>query len=185
MANNAPTSYDWDTSDLPSDRRELLNEGVAFHEIVDRIVGEAVVTCCWPKPFITAPAEALGAKQICYHVNIRPETFDLFFNSAHGLRAMYWRSPAIGDGATRDTVQTLRPMLLQFATEHPEALASSEVEIDVTGVRRSLEGGSAKIWVRETDHRGNTMISVDGQPQLYVPRWAANENESGSKGRLW
>jgi hypothetical protein len=185
MTNKVPTSYDWDISDLPGDRRGLLDEGASFHEIIHRIVGEAQIVCCWPEPFRDAPAEACGAKQACYRIAVRPESFDLFYNSANGLRAMYWRSPADGDQATKYAVQRLRPMLLQFAMKHPEALASGKIKMEVAEVQQSLDAPSAKIWVREKDDSGDSMISTKGQPQLQVPRWAAKENEPGSKGPLW
>ena len=185
MTDKALTRHDWDTLALPDNRRVPLEKGISYDEIVDRIAEEAEIVRCWPEPYRHPPEDAVGARHIRYRIAVPPETFDLFYNSANGLRAMYWRSPTDGNQATRSAIERLKPRLLQFAEEHPEALACGDIEMGISEVQKSLDAPSAKTWVRETDDSENTMISGEDQPQLQVPRWAANESELDNKGKQW
>jgi hypothetical protein len=51
-------------------------------------------------------------------------------------------------------------------------------------IEASIAALSAKVWVREKDENGNSLIDSSG-PQLVVSRWVANEKTQHSKGGLW
>lgn len=173
-----PSRAEWDVSRLEHWRQAYLNNGRSFEEIVDSIIAEAVLERATVEPYRTAPCNESGkARQVCFLIRIKPQTYDLFYNSADGLRGRYWQNPQWGDLATNYLIDALKPLLLKSVEDY-----GPDFEMSVRNVEDSLDAASAKVWVYE----GNgSKISSQGGPQIVVPRWAQNESKLGSKGQQW
>jgi hypothetical protein len=173
----SPPDFDeWDTSDLPADRRAYLDSRQTFSVITDAALNEAQVLKARIEPYRNPPKGVTRAKQICFRIRVSKRSYDLFYNSPDGLRGRYWQSADAGDEATRYFINALETMLVKFA---------NDAHLDSTfDVNSSLAAPSAKTWVCEKGDAENSLIAYD-MPQLRVRRWQQNENEQGGKGMLW
>jgi hypothetical protein len=169
-----PNKNEWDTSELPADRRKYLDSGLSFFEVADAALSEAQVLRSWPEPYRNPPKGVNGARQICFRIHVTKKTYDLLHNAPDGLRGRYWQSATAGETATRFFIELLKTKLIKSVDEKSFA---NEIEA-------SLDATSAKVWIREMDDAGNTMINYD-LPQLRIRRWQENETKTRSKGRLW
>ena len=97
------------------------------------------------------------------------------------MRARYWQSPDHGLLATKHLIETLLPAIISFAEQNPPVLLPNVAPVQAKDVRASLEAPSAKIWPRERDDQGTSLLADD---QLMVPRWGENEQASTHKG-MW
>src|SRR3954453_20004500 len=96
-----PFPSEWDTSQLPADRRAHLESGASFEQIVSRLLGESTVIRAMICPYQTpAPGEPEDARQIVLLISVGFENCDLLYNAPDGLRARYWQSPDHGSTAT-------------------------------------------------------------------------------------
>ncbi|MET4232655.1 hypothetical protein ABIA85_005944 [Bradyrhizobium sp. LA6.10] len=175
---------EWDTSNLPSDRRDYLDSGMSFEKISDLVVAEHKILKAWTKPSENVYAEA---RQAIFRIKVsHSSTYDLFYNAPDGLRGRYWQSPDLGFLATRSLIDLLKPALLKFAVANPlqlEPKKKNVLEVSLDDVQISLEAPSAKVWVRERDDSTNSIIA--GGPELIVQRWTENENDPRGKGPQW
>jgi hypothetical protein len=175
-----PKSDEWDTSNLPTQRRAYLDQGLSFEDVTASTVSQAQVRKNWIKPYRDAPEELKNYRQACFRVFVGYQNCDLIYNAPDGLRGRYWQSPDIGFLATRHLIGALKPKLLEFTKDNPAKIFPPNTnikEMTIDEVRASLDAISAKVWVREN-------ISYD-RPQLTVRRWELNENVLGGKGILW
>jgi hypothetical protein len=153
-----------------------LDSGRSFSEIADAASGEAEILRSWSELYRNPPKNAIGARQICFRIRITKKTCDSFYNARDGIRGRYWQSASAGDFATRIFIDLLKAKLVESADK--KSLPSANE------IKASLDAISAKVWIREKDDAGNSIISYD-MPQLRIRRWQQNETELGNKGRLW
>lgn len=178
----------WDTSNFSVERRTFLDGGCSFETIVESIVSEARILRIWLEPYRTAnPRDRAerSARQVCFRVLVSPQTFDLFYNSADGLRGRYFQDPNLGFKATKQLIHMLKPSLMQFAEANSprfEVRSRYASEMSITDVGASLGAPSTKVWVGEE-------VLTSGQPGLVVQRWLENEGREitglRSKGPRW
>jgi hypothetical protein len=77
---------EWDTSQLPSNRRVHLDSGLSFEEIVAQMMTETRVTRVRIKPFETpARGEPKDARQAIFHIRVDQETCNPFYNAPDGI----------------------------------------------------------------------------------------------------
>lgn len=181
-----PEPNEWNTSALPECRRAHLESGRSFEDIVGFMAPEAQIRQAWIDPCQDRPPVApANARRVCFRIEISQKTYDLFYNAPDGLRGLYWQGPDVGFLATKHLIGALKPKLIRFLKKNPLPEACEAAAMTLQEIELSLDGPSAKVWVREKDDAGNTMIAVTANPQLEVCRWAQNEKEIGSKGPLW
>lgn len=179
-----PFPTEWHTSQLPDSRRTHLDSGLSFEEIANRILAEMRIIHGEIEPYETpAPGEPKkGVRQVIFLICVGDDTCDLLYNAPDGLRGRYWQSPDHGFGATKHLIGRLLPPLVSFAAQTPPTCNGSAVPMTLDDIRASLESPSAKIWPRERDDNGDTLL-VDHQ--LSVPRWIANEQHASINKGAW
>lgn len=183
----APDKHEWDLSKLPCDRRRYLSSGISFEQITARIACEAEMLQGWIEPCrdrSPSPPAPARARQACFRLRVDPETYDMFYNAADGLRGRYWQGPDIGFLATKQLSGALTPKLLCFQEIEQPQNEKKTASMNEAQIWASLTAPSAKIWVREKDDNGNCMIQKNDRHQLVVRRWEANEKDPGT-GDLW
>ena len=127
----------WEYSHAVSDdRQRALLRPPSFESIGVSIAKTMRVLCRHPDRC----DEAEGYHRVVYCTAVDRPLFDLFFNSANGYRAWYFRSPAEGVAMNGRLLGTLTPVLLAF---------KSDDRIDPKMVQASLSAGSAKAWLAE------------------------------------
>ncbi|HEY5278755.1 MAG TPA: hypothetical protein VIJ67_03275 [Pseudolabrys sp.] len=173
----SPTIDEWDTTQLSEGRRTYLESKASFSSITCAALNEAELLKWWIEPYRTPPKGVSGAKQYCFLVRVTNQTYDLFYNSSDGIRGRYWRSLRDGENASHYFIDAILPKILRDAAQR--------CAIQVDEALRSTSASSTKVWVREMDGAGRSMISIEARPQLSVARWIQNESEVGSKGRQW
>lgn len=179
-----PGPDEWDTSVLPDERKAYLNAGHQFEEIVAALLAEAAIVDADVDPCEARPPVApANARRACFRLRVSPKTYDLFYNAPDGLRGRYWQGPDIGYLATRHVIDALTDRLMTHFRSHPPSTGTPQQSMSVAESRASLAAVSAKVWVRERDDAGNTMISLCAAPQLSVQRW--KENEVATNNRNW
>jgi hypothetical protein len=106
-----PFSSEWDTTQLPAERRAHLDSGLSFEQMVSRVLTEMKIIRVSVKPYeMPAPGEpkdARDARQIIFLLGVADETCDLLFNAPDGLRGRYWQSPDHGVDATKYLIRQL------------------------------------------------------------------------------
>jgi hypothetical protein len=169
-----PFPTEWNTSELPINRRSYLDLDFSFEDVASRIFAEAKITRVVIRPYETsAPSEPKDARQAIFSVSVTDETCDLFYNAADGLRGRYWQSPDHGFEATRHLIDKLLPALISFADQNPPVHFGKAAPMVSKDISSSLGAPSAKVWLRERDENGTSLLTIS-QP-LQVPRWYANE----------
>lgn len=178
-----PFPREWDTSQLAESRREHLEAGLSFEEIVDQIEAVLEVNYVRAKVFGTpARGEPKNARQIIFRVRSGNQASDLLYNSRDGLRGRYWQSPEHGFVATHHLIRSLTPALLSFAEQTPPSPEKGVLEMTIEDIRWSLSAPSAKVWPRECDSSGSSLLAVDS---LQVPRWIKNEQRAEYNQCMW
>jgi hypothetical protein len=126
------------TSSIGAERRSNLEAVKSFDDIAAEIGAAMEVLCC----HYDSCDRAQGFRRVVYTVKVPRPLFDLFFNSRHGYRAAYFRSPHEGLAANSYALRTLSPALLAS----PATISCPK---DPDFVRDSLMSESAKVWLAE------------------------------------
>jgi hypothetical protein len=178
-----PFPTEWNTSQLPSDRRMYLDSGLSFEEITARVLNETRVIHSAIEPYRTpATGEPKEPRQILFLICVADETCDLLYNAPDGLRGRYWQSPDHGFGATSHLIGRLLPTLISSGEQPPPSCSGKVTPMTVEDIRASLKAPSAKIWPRERDDNGNSLLVHN---QLMVPRWHENERQASINNGMW
>src|SRR6266566_5119166 len=157
-----PFREEWDTSHLSNDRRAHLSSGLIFEDIATQILASAHITHVAVKPFSQpAKGEPRSARQVIFRVSVDVQTSDLLYNSPDGLRGRYWQSPDHGFAATTYLIGKLLPDLLFYAEHNPPVIMANATPMTSVDIKTSLESPSAKIWPREQDDDGNSLLNAD------------------------
>lgn len=159
-------------------RASVLLAPSTIGSIANRIASEMEVVCCH---FQTCD-DHTDFGRVVYCLLVSEDLFDLFFNSPHGYRGAYFRSPGEGIDANSTLIKTLVPKLLD--TSAPAASDS-----DLSWVRESLLSSSAKAWLAE--HSLGLCSNCDGEwgsshelePDILNGRWELGESGPQRYGR--
>lgn len=178
-----PFASEWDTSKLTESRRAYLKAGQSFEEMVDQIKANLDVSNVRIKRYNTpARGEPKNARQVIFSVQIGKQASDLLYNSPDGLRGRYWQSPEHGFVATHHLIGSLAPALLSFAEQNPPSPEKGVPEMTIEDIWCSLTAPSAKVWPRECDSNGNSLLIADS---LQIPRWIKNEQRAEYNQSMW
>jgi hypothetical protein len=132
-----------ETARLPN-----LQRPEPFEQIAEKISRSMTVLCCHADPmkegYLLKDVPAF--RRAAYCVQIEKDLFDQFFNSAHGYRAAYFRSPWEGMRANAAFLNTVAPKLLSSATTNSCSLPEEFI-------RESLITPSAKVWLAEQGNK--------------------------------
>lgn len=178
-----PFPTEWNTAQLSGNRRTYLDSGLSFEEVASQILTEMQIIRGAIEPYRTpAPGEPKDAQQVIFLICVGDETLDLLYNAPDGLRGRYWQSPDHGFGATRHLIGRLLPTLISFAEQIPPTCNGRATPMASEDIRASLDAPSAKIWPRERDDNGTSLLADD---LLFVPRWHANEKHASINKGMW
>ena len=168
------------TSSVAAERAATLNGVTDFAAIVSRIASTMEILCCHDDPC----TRMAGFGRVIYCVKIVPPLFDLFFNSRHGYRAAYFRSPYEGLAANAHALRTLSPALLASP-------ATTSCPKDSDFILDSLTSESAKIWLAEAGMgfndckgcEGEWMHPADDPVHIRNGRWDSDPHAHARWGR--
>jgi hypothetical protein len=93
----------------------------------------------------------LRCTRASWHIPVEPVVLDKFFNGIMGIRAQYYASPYQGRLMNRLLLNTLHDRLVDLAV-------ASDPTVDLSLVRSSLAGESAKAWISEKGLNGKKII---------------------------
>ena len=110
------------------------------------------------------------------------DLFDLFYNSPHGYRGAYFRSPGEGLDANATFIDVLTPKLMSQSE-----IGATQSEKDF--IRESLTSPSAKLWLAENglgicpNCEGEWGNPADSLPEIINGRWELGNESSAIRGR--
>jgi hypothetical protein len=152
-------------------RLPMLQYAEPFEQIAKNIPRSMSVLCCHADI-----KSGTAFIRVAYCVQIERNLFDLFFNSAQGYRAAYFRSPWEGMRANTTFLNAVAPKLLSSAP-------SSRCGLPDKFKRKSLTTPSAKVWLAEQGNevKGNCItcqgewsassVSKRDRPEIRNGRW--------------
>jgi hypothetical protein len=144
------------TSAVPASRAAELLAWRSFEEVVLRIVSCCSIVSYEWEPFRTSLLAGCNRASFVLHVDT--ETYDAFFNSPVGIRAMYAVSPSAGEAADRLLVHQVAPQLLAFR------VASGALH---RWTAKSLALHEAKVWIVESEVEDQ----LSAEPSLVYSPW--------------
>jgi hypothetical protein len=160
----------WHFSDrIDKTRRRALSEAKSFIAIAEAIVAEATVT-----NFDVCRGKEGNLKNCLrpqFTVQVRMETFDLFFNSPQGYRAQYLLDPDEGQKQNSTLIEKLSPKLFDFTKGKTTKHSMERYKIKV-----SLMCLSAKIWISEKGFNFDHNLLEE----ILVPEWLAHAKAARS-----
>jgi len=163
---------------VPRERASALLAPSSIGAIANRVAAEMTIACCH---FQTCD-EHSDFGRIAYCVCVSDDLFDLFFNSPHGYRGAYFRSPGEGVDANAAFIGALMPKLLASSAD-----GASEEEL--TRIRESLLSPSAKAWLAENGVGlcpkcdGEWGCPTDAHADIVNGRWEYGESGPQCSGR--
>jgi len=166
------------STSIPRDRASMLLSPTTVATIANRVAAEMTVECCHLQPC----HDHTDFQRVTYCIRVPEDLFDVFFNSPHGYRGAYYRSPGEGIDANNAFIESLVPRLL----ESSEAGATRE---ELAWISESLLSYSAKAWLAEKGLRlcqkceGEWSASSDNLPEIINERWEHGESGMQRYGR--
>lgn len=144
-------------------RLRSLQQELLLPVIAQRIADEVTnIVFHWKE----GDREAKNKARAEFLFKVCPETLDVFFNSSQGYRAQYYLDPQRGIECNRLVIDVVKGKLIEAARQSNRSVMTLEQ------VQKSLEYGSAKIWIYEHD---STLDQTSRDPEqivaLEVPRW--------------
>jgi len=135
-----PTRADFQfASHLEPARVSALLAWRSFDEVASHLSASRILSCEW-ESFRTSLLA--GCHRASFILQVEATTYDAFFNSPVGIRAMYALAPSTGEAADRLLINALTPLLLSFhgssAALHP-------------WTTKSLSLSEAKVWIVESE----------------------------------
>jgi hypothetical protein len=165
---------EWEYSAVvPPDRVSRLLAPSTIGTIANLVASQMEVACCHFQPC----DDHSDFGRVAYCIRVSNELFDLFFNSPHGYRGAYFRSPGAGIDANRILIDTLTPKLLEVTGD-----GATPEEAD--RLRESLLSGSAKAWLAE--HGKHICPKCEGEfgngtgsSEILNGRWERGDSGNG------
>jgi len=152
-------------------RASVLLAPSTIGTIANRIATEMEIKCC----HFQSCGDHADFGRVAYCIQVSEDLFDLFFNSPHGYRGAYFRSPGDGVDANSNFIAVLAPKLLAISA----AGASQE---GLIRMRESLSSSSAKAWLAETgigmcpECQGQWSSNSDTDPEILNGRWELGQS---------
>jgi hypothetical protein len=135
--NHVADPWNYSLSREAARRLPGLTAGTTFTEVTRQIVGEMSILCCH-----YSEVAGTGFSRPVYTVQVSPDLFDLFFNSADGYRAAYFRSPGAGLEANLEFMRAIVSTL-------SKSTLSANCGLSEKRIVESLTTPSAKAWLAE------------------------------------
>ena len=160
--------WDFSPSYVVEDRLSYLREEIDFGWLVRTIRAESRVT-----DFKIEPAENPdlgGSTRPVFQLEIKPKTFDLFYNSPWGYRGRYCLGVVNGLQCNQQLLASLVDPLLDFARKYARV---NDVEIDA--IHKSLKLPTAKVWV---DEGQIDLKNCSLREELLHPEWIRHAREA-------
>ena len=163
---------------LPRDRVSTLLAPSTIGTIANHIAADMRIACC----HFQSCDDHADFGRVVFCVCVSEDLFDLFYNSPHGYRGAYFRSPGAGVDATATFIGALAPRLI----ERSAAGASKD---ELARALESLSSHSAKAWIAENGLglcpkcEGEWGHSSDTLPEIFNGRWEHGESGPQCNGR--
>ena len=157
---------DWlfNTGNIDARRLSYLRQDTSYLDIAQRVTREA------RDIHFRARAGSREAKfniRAEFDFSVEPETLDIFFNGSQGIRAQYYLDTRRGIESNRLVIDLLKDRLIEVVC------LSSQDRMTLEQIEKSLNCGSAKIWIDEDSSTLNqTSRNREDIMDLDVPRWA-------------
>lgn len=176
------------TSLVAEERRANLEAETSFEAIAGEIKRTMTVLCCHNDPCDRGPRETAADGRVAalfrrpvYCISVARPLFDCFFNSRHGYRGAYFRSPYEGLEANDLLMRTVAPGLI-VADPPGDGAALGRVFIEV-----SLTSISAKAWLTE-QNRFCALCDGEFPPtlddgEIVNGRWERGQSVQSRDGR--
>lgn len=167
------------TDRINPERLKLLLSPRSFDEVLASVFNEFSVPSYRADP---GTKEARGYWRAVFGFSVQMPTYDAFFNGPTGYRAQFCNDPIRGLHKNRQCVDTLTPLLLDFARR------SDSVSVkDLSKIDASLRCRSAKIWIDESaeDCTLNHSIVADQLVSIDVPPWVQAAEEAEREIKTW
>lgn len=134
----------WEFSEalISKERRDYLYAEIAFAQVVEAIWDEMAIT-----NFHVCRADNLhlkGCKRPVFRFEVKPRTFDLFYNSPWGYRGQYCLSVENGSAQNRFLLDSIMEKLIRHAQSN-----ARQSSLSVEAIRISLQKKSAKVCIYE------------------------------------
>lgn len=174
----------WEFAESIGDRKKKLLDAPSFEAIIASIQNEMEILCCHDQKRTNDD----GFSRAVYCIKISKPLFDLFFNSKHGYRAWYYRSPHDGLSKNADFIKSLLPSLLA-SDQMKEAEKNG---FSVKKAAESLKSCSAKAWLAEkskevdkncTGCAGEWVYPQDNTAEIINDRWDKTTDSKAKCGR--
>ncbi len=168
----------WQYSLADDKRTNALLLATTFTDVVETVARDMNVLCGHRKNCDIMA----GFSRVIFNLYVPETTFDLFFNSEHGYRGAYFKSPHFGLEANEKCIKHLTPSLLSWAKQH-------EPSLDLKFAKESLASPTAKVWLAETgsshwcDKCVGEWSANDEAPELRNGRWELTDTQNGRWGR--
>jgi hypothetical protein len=155
-------------------RLSLLSQPFVFDELILKLKQEMQVVCFHRD--VCDKDNTYSRPMFCVYIGFT--LFDLFFNSASGYRGQYFESPNQGNNANRRLLDTLSPLLVNWA------LANNQ-PIDLDWLNTSLSQNSSKAWLveyyalncQECDNEWTSSY----KPELMIENQRWNKSSNGAQ----
>lgn len=166
------------SASFPRERASELLAPSTVGAIANRIAAEMEIACCHFQ--ICDDHSEFG--RVVYCVRVSEDLFDVFFNSPHGYRGEYFRSPGAGVDANAAFIGALVPQLVAVSERGAAAEEQSRF-------RESLSSPSAKLWLAENGLglcakcEGEWGPPADTRAEIINGRWENGESGPQCHGR--
>lgn len=157
-------------------RRIRLLHPPEFTQIVSRLVKSALPSKTYTEPRLNLALSGDAQRRaiVRFDLSADREAFDLFFNSAAGVRAQCVHRVNVGEAALDHIRDKLRAKALDAATAWRSSRMAS------VDVRTSLESPNAKVWVQQ----GLWVRRAKSEARhLLVAQWHAHVAREGKHER--
>jgi hypothetical protein len=177
--------HKWEFAESLGDRKEGLLSAPSYEAIIESIQKKMMILCCHEQPC----DDDKRFSRVVYCIKVCKPLFDLFFNSKHGYRASYYRSPYDGLHNNELFIHSLLPALLASDCIKDVAKRSGFAE---KKVEESLKSYSAKAWLAEigkeidskcTGCAGEWNYPQDDTAEILNDRWDKAPGANAKCGR--
>ena len=145
-------------------RARTMLSHTSFDAVLALVIAARVRAFNW-RPF--RQEKLRGCYRAEFLMEIKPNTYDAFFNSPVGLRAQYAISEEHGEAANRLILSGLHAKIFRFKRQ---SIFPTDME-----VRWSLSAPQAKIWIDEDEVASQ---QGESEPQIIYQPWQ-QRSESG------
>ena len=176
------------TSSVGDERRANLEGETSFEAIAGEIRQTMTVLCCHKDPCDRGPGETAGDgrrvalfRRPVYCITVASPLFDRFFNSRHGYRGAYFRSPYEGLQANDLLMRTVATRLI---ASDPSGDGGG---LGAAFIEASLTSGSAKAWLTEQNGFcplcGGEFPPASDNGEIVNGRWELGTRVQSREGR--